>query len=132
MEKFYGGQLWLKYLIDHFLRRGAYKRGSCDPQFREFTFDHEMNGIIVGEQKDNRELFILRVAADEVTRETLRRDDPDPWEPGYRGLDDRPWLAGERPWRSSLGFPPPELEQTSPRQSTRRRRIGIESEGRRG
>jgi hypothetical protein len=123
MEKFYAGQAWLKYLIDHFLRRGAYARSSGDPQFREFTFDHEMNGIIVGEQKDNRELFILRVAADEVTRETLRRGDPDPWEPGYRGLDDRPWLAGERPWRSSLDFPPPELEQTPPRQSTRRRRI---------
>ena len=43
-----------------------------------------------------------------MTKEILRRGDPVlPWESGYRGLDDRPWLAGERPWRSSLDFPPP-------------------------
>ena len=61
-----------------------------------------MNGIIVGEQGDNRELFRLHVEANEVTKEILRRGDPVlPWEPGYRGLDDRPWLVGERPWRSS-------------------------------
>lgn len=71
-----------------------------------------MNGIIVGEQGDNRELFLLRAEANEVTKEILRRRDPVlPWEPGYRGLDDRPWLAGERPWRSSLDSLPPELEQ---------------------
>jgi hypothetical protein len=124
MEKFYAGQAWLQYLIDHFLRRGAHAKDSGDPQFREFTFDHKMNGIIVGEQKDNRELFILRVVANEVARETLRRGDPDlPWELGYLGLEDRPWLAGERPWRSSLDFPPPELELVPQPQSTRRRRI---------
>jgi hypothetical protein len=43
-------------------------------------------------------------------------------EPGYRGLDDRPWLAGERPWRSSLDSPPPELEQIPLPQSPRARR----------
>ena len=67
-----------------------------------------MNGIIIGEQGDNRELFLVRVEANEVTKEILRRGDPVlPWESGYRGLDDRPWLAGERPWRSSLDSPPP-------------------------
>ena len=71
-----------------------------------------MNGIIVGEQGDNRELFLLRAEANDVTKEILRRRDPVlPWEPGYRGLDDRAWLAGERPWRSSLDSLPPELEQ---------------------
>jgi hypothetical protein len=82
-----------------------------------------MNGMIVGEQGDNRELFLLRVEANEVTREILRRGDPAlPWEPGYQGLDDRPWLAGERPWRSSLDFPPAELTVSPLSQPTRRRR----------
>jgi hypothetical protein len=104
-EKLYAGPAWLQYLIDHFLRHDAHARTSGDSQFTGFTFDHEMNGMIVGEQGDNRELFLLRVEANEVTREILRRGDPAlPWEPGYQGLDDRPWLAGERPWRSSLDF----------------------------
>ncbi len=49
-EKFYAGPAWLQYLIDHFLRRDARARTSGDSQFAGFTFDHEMNGIIVGEQ----------------------------------------------------------------------------------
>jgi hypothetical protein len=82
-----------------------------------------MNGVIVGEQGDSRELFLLRVQQDEVTREILRPGDPTlPWESGFRGLDDRPWLAGERPWRSSLDFPPSELTVAQPSQPTRRRR----------
>lgn len=102
-EKFYTGQTWLQYLIDHFLRHRSYAQTSSDPQFASFTFDHEMNGIVVGEQEDNRELSILRVEANEVAKQILRRGDPIlPWEPGYVGLEDRPWLAGERPWRSSL------------------------------
>jgi hypothetical protein len=82
-----------------------------------------MNGVLVGEQGDNRELFLLRVEANEVTKDILRRGDPVlPWEPGYRGLDDRPWLVGERPWRSSLDSPAPELEQIPLPQSPRARR----------
>jgi hypothetical protein len=62
--------------------------------------------------RPDRELSLLRVEANEVISEILRRGDPVlPWEPGYQGLDDRPWLAGEPPWRSSLDFPPPPLEQ---------------------
>jgi hypothetical protein len=122
-EKFYAGASWLQYLIEHFLRRGAKAQGSGDPQFGAFSFDHEMNGVIVGEQGDSRELFLLRVQQDEVTREILRPGDPTlPWESGFRGLDDRPWLAGERPWRSSLDFPPSELTVAQPSQPTRRRR----------
>jgi hypothetical protein len=34
-EKFYAGQAWLQYLIDHFLRRGAHAQTSGDPQFAE-------------------------------------------------------------------------------------------------
>ena len=48
----------------------ARARTSGDSQFAGFTFDHEMNGIIVGEQGDTRELFLLRVEANEVTRKS--------------------------------------------------------------
>jgi hypothetical protein len=82
-------------VIDHFLREGALAQESGDPQFAEFTFDHQVNGVIVGEQKDLRELFVLRVAEGEVTKSILRRPDPDYGQPGYRGLDDRPWLPDE-------------------------------------
>jgi hypothetical protein len=122
-EKFYAGQAWLQSLIDHFLRRGAYAQTSGDPQFAEFTFDHEMNGVIVGEQQDSRELLVVWVKHNNVSKEILRRGDPVlPWEPGYRDLDDRPWLAGERPWRSSLDFPPAEFEVAPSPQPTRRPR----------
>jgi hypothetical protein len=63
----------------------ARARTSGDSQFVGFTFDREMNGIIVGEQGDNRELFLLHVEENEVTKEILRRGDPVLlWEPGYR------------------------------------------------
>jgi hypothetical protein len=63
-----------------------------------------------------------------VTKQILRQDDPVlPWEPGYRGLDDRPWLAGERPWRSSLVSPPPELAVAASPELTRRRRKNSKS-----
>jgi hypothetical protein len=122
-EKFYAGPAWLQYLIDHFLRRDARASTSGGSPFADFSFDHEMNGMIVGEQGDTRELFLIRVETNEVTKEILRRGDPVlPWEPGYRGIDDRPWLAGERPWRSSSGSLPPELAVARTPGLTRRHR----------
>jgi hypothetical protein len=45
-----------------------------------------MNGVIVGEQQDSRELFVLWVKHNDVSKEILRRGDPVlPWEPGYQG-----------------------------------------------
>ena len=44
-------------LIDHFLGRGAHAEQSGDPQFADFTFDHEMNGVVVGEQQDKPGAF---------------------------------------------------------------------------
>jgi hypothetical protein len=121
-EKFYAGQAWLQYLIDHFCVARPRAQTGGDWQFSEFSFDHEMNGVIVGEQQDSREL-VLWVEQSEVTEQVLRCGDPVlPWERGYRGgLDDRPWLAGERPWRSSLVLPPPDLD-VAPTPEVRRRR----------
>ena len=92
VEKFYAGQAWLQYLIDHFLRSGALAQRSGDRQFADFTFDHQLNGVVVGEQQDLRELFILWVNDCEISRSVLRPGDPDYGQPGYLGLDDRPWL----------------------------------------
>ena len=91
-EKFYAGAAWLEYLIDHFLRVGAFAQDSGDPQFADFTFDHQTNGVLVGEQQDLRELFVLWIDDGEVSRSVLRPGDPDYGQPGYLGLDDRPWL----------------------------------------
>ena len=139
-EKFYAGPAWMQYLIDHFLRPDAYAKASGDRQFADFTFDHQMDGLIVGEQEDNRKLFAIRVEENEVCEEVLRRGEPLPWEPGWDGryLEDRPWLAGERPprWSSienglpdlSADFDPPEpppvnlgsvRRRARPRQSSR-------------
>ena len=74
-EKFYAGGAWLQYLIDHFLRPGALAQADGGVWFRRFTFDHDVNGVVVGEQGDNRELFSLTVEHGEVTRTTLRRGD---------------------------------------------------------
>jgi hypothetical protein len=92
-EKFYGGALWLQYLIDHFLRPGAHARRSGDGQFRRFTFDHDTNGVVVGEQGDNRELFSLTVRHGKVTRRTLQRGEPMPWDAGFVETKELPWLA---------------------------------------
>ena len=107
-EKFSAGGAWLQYLIDHFLRRGAHAARSGDPQFEQFAFDHEMNGFVVGERHDTRELFALIVQEDEVQRVVLRDGDPGaPWEPGYQEIDDLPWLAhGPKPWLDAGDFVP--------------------------
>jgi hypothetical protein len=94
-EKFYAGPAWLRYLIDHFLCEGALAQSSGDAQFAGFTFDHQVNGVLVGEQQDLRKMFVLWVEDCEVTESVLRPSDPDYGQPGYRGLDDRPWLPDE-------------------------------------
>jgi hypothetical protein len=92
-EKFYAGGAWLQYLIDHFLRPGAHAESSPTSWFRRFTFDHDVNGVVVGEQSDNRELFSLTVEHGEVTRTILRRGERMPWDPGYVEKEEPPWLS---------------------------------------
>ena len=94
-EKFYAGGPWLQYLIDHFLRPGGLAETSGDVWFRRFTFDHDVNGVVVGEQGDNRELFSLTVEHGDVVRRTLRRGETMPWDAGYVEKDEPPWLAYE-------------------------------------
>ena len=68
-EKSYAMEPWLRYVVNHFLRRGAHASG--DPRFEGFTFDHVLSGIVVGCRRDNKELFAIRVEDNKVVREVL-------------------------------------------------------------
>jgi len=75
-EKFYQPVRWLEYLIGHFLEPGAAASGSGVAVFDEFSFDHVLQGIVVGCRRDNKELFAIRVHNNVVTTEILRTADP--------------------------------------------------------
>lgn len=75
VEKFFGAAAWLRYLVDHFLRPGAVASGSDDPRFAAFAFDHVLDGMVVGCRRDTKELFAIKVTANLVREEVLRRAD---------------------------------------------------------
>lgn len=74
-EKFYRSTEWMTYLIDHFLAPGAQARGSNLELFRGFSFDHQLDGIVAGCRRDNKELFLIVVDDNIVTCEVLREAD---------------------------------------------------------
>lgn len=74
-EKIYQPVQWLDYLINHFLREGAEASSSGLGAFDDFTFDHRLNGLVVGCRRDNKELFAIRVINNLITQETLRPAD---------------------------------------------------------
>lgn len=86
-EKPYAPDRWLRYLIDTFLRRGAALDATPAARALGLTFDHVLNGMIVGERRETSELFALAVTNNVVTRRTLvpAREGVDEW--GYRGED---------------------------------------------
>lgn len=67
MEKFYDSSEWMAYLIDHFLKPGAEASTSGDPQFKDFTFDHVVNGTIKAQGEDRDDRWDLVVKDNEVT-----------------------------------------------------------------
>jgi hypothetical protein len=46
---------WLRYVIDHLLKRGGH--AASDPRVEDFTFDHVLLGTVVGCRRDNKESF---------------------------------------------------------------------------
>lgn len=74
-EKFYQPVPWLRYLITHFLKPGALASRSDAPWFRDFTFDHVLDGMVVGCRRDNKELFALTVTGNRVREKVLRPAD---------------------------------------------------------
>lgn len=75
-ERFYAPVPWLRYLIDHFLMPGAVASTKQDPRFASFTFDHILEGMVVGCRRDTKELFAIHVRNNVVRTEVLRRADP--------------------------------------------------------
>jgi len=75
---------WLRYLIRHFLRPGAVAQGRGRPRFAGFSFDHRLDGLVVGCRRDDKGLFAIRVADNRVSERILRVGDrrhlegPDP------------------------------------------------------
>lgn len=71
VEKPYAPLEWLRYVIDTFLRPGAALRR--DPQARGLglTFDHVLDGMVVGERRETAELFALVVRRNVVRRRVL-------------------------------------------------------------
>lgn len=72
-EKSYSMIPWLKYLTQHFLKPGA--RAAKDPRFADFTFDHQLSGMVVGCRRDTKELFLVRVSNNRITERVLRPGD---------------------------------------------------------
>jgi hypothetical protein len=75
-EKFYSPVGWMRYLIAHFLKPGARASRTGDEQFRGFTFDHRLDGMIVGCRRDNKELYAIVVSNNRVRERVLRPADP--------------------------------------------------------
>jgi hypothetical protein len=70
VEKFYYSVEWMTYLIDTFLKPGAVLESELaspvpghhyPDEFRHFTFDHELNGVVdaQGEVDDDRWLLVV-------------------------------------------------------------------------
>ena len=74
-EKFYQPVEWLRYLIKHFLKPGAAASRVDHERFAGFTFDHVLEGMVVGCRRDNKELFAISVAGNRVREKVLRTAD---------------------------------------------------------
>lgn len=90
-EKSNDAEVAIRFLIDQFFGPSALARQSGQPVFEEFTFDHELNGVIAGERDDSGELFLLRVVDNVIEHEVIVRG-TDPWAWDFsallEGLDD--------------------------------------------
>ena len=75
-EKIYDPVRWLDYLIHHFLAPGAGASTSGEEVFDDFTFDHRLDGLVVGCRRDNKQLFTIRVEDNVIIQEILRPADP--------------------------------------------------------
>jgi hypothetical protein len=71
VEKPYAPEQWLTYLIETFLRPGANLARDRRALECGLTFDHVLDGLIVGERRETAELFALEVRDNHVVRRTL-------------------------------------------------------------
>ncbi|MGL4174839.1 MAG: hypothetical protein ACRCSN_02080 [Dermatophilaceae bacterium] len=61
----------LTFLVETYLGVDAAARSSGNPDFVAFTFDHRLDGLIVGERDDTEELFLLEVRDSIITHHTI-------------------------------------------------------------
>jgi hypothetical protein len=61
----------LRFLVQHYLGPDARAKDSDNPDFAAFTFDHRLDGLIVGERDDTDELFLIRVEDSTFRHQTL-------------------------------------------------------------
>lgn len=62
--------LWLRFFIAHFLKSTATARDQAG--FEHFTFDHSLDGTVVGCCRDTKELIQVTVRKNRVTTKMLR------------------------------------------------------------
>jgi hypothetical protein len=76
-EKFYNSEAWMRYLIQTFLEKGAaveVERGApvegrvYPDEFKDFTFDHVLNGVIEAQGEDPNDHWLLVVENNEVRK----------------------------------------------------------------
>ncbi|HET8663552.1 MAG TPA: hypothetical protein VFM08_04485 [Nocardioides sp.] len=96
-EKFYRPVEWLRYLIDHFLRPDAEASRSGLSQFNDFRFDHRLDGLLIGNRRDNRELFAICVQDNAVTTRVLM-----PGDSAYGGRPPLPYEIVLDEWKEEL------------------------------
>jgi hypothetical protein len=96
-EKFYQPIRWLRYLIDHFLVPDAQAASSGLSVFDDFSFDHRLDGLIVGNRRDTREMFAICVDDSNVHQKTLV-----PGLDSYRGLPRLPYERAIDEWADDL------------------------------
>ena len=70
-ERFYAPVGWLRYLILHFLKPGAILSRSGLPGFEEFTFDHRLDGMVVGCGDEDEGLFAITATDNRVTTKSV-------------------------------------------------------------
>lgn len=74
-EKSYAMIPWVRYLIRHFLKPGGEAHGH--PGFEEFTFDHVVDGMVVGCRRDTKELRAVIVRNNRVRERILNPGIPE-------------------------------------------------------
>ncbi len=75
----------LRFLIDHLLRSGAKAQGR--PRFEEFTFDHVLEGAVMGRGYGDRDMRLVEVRDNVASERTLVPCD---------GAQENPQAAGRR------------------------------------
>lgn len=66
-EKTYYAEIWIAYLIDHFLKPGAEASKTGMEQFKGFTFDHICNGKLLAQGEDIHDRWKIVVTNNLVT-----------------------------------------------------------------